>query len=321
MIDKLIADGKFKRARKLKTIYEETSVSKPVIGNVCPELDSRFVRTDLDNATTFDGWTTLNCLGHKLKIQIPFKKHVHFNKMLAVGSLKTGVRLRDNSLTFMFDIPDALPVETGSTIGIDIGQKTILTCSDGQVIDCDSHGHNYTTICQKLASKKKNSRAFNRTVTHRTNYINWSVKQLNLEGIKTVNRENIKHLRKGRNTSRLMKHWNYAELFEKLDNRLIESGVLLNKLNPTYTSQRCSVCGWVRKGNRKWKLFKCDRCGNTMDADLNASTNLSLPLLSISKQQRLRNSNRAGFYWNCMSQELIVPDTQRTALNEIVKFH
>ena len=189
----------------------------------------------------------------------------------------------------------------------DIGQKTILSCSDGQVIDTDCHGNNYTSICQKLARKKKNSRAFNKAVTHRTNYINWSVNQLNLEGVKTCNRENIKHLRKFKNSSRLMKHWNYAELFDKLDTRLIEAGVQLNKLNPTYTSQRCSVCGWIRKGNRTKKWFKCEKCGHSQDADLNASTNLSLELEPISSKQRLRNLNRTGFYWIVVGQEHIVP--------------
>jgi transposase len=135
---------------------------------------------------------------------------------------------------------------------------------------------------------------------------------LNLDGVKIVNRENIRHLRKGKNTSRMMKHWNYAELFEKLDSKLIDAGVQINKLNPTYTSQRCSCCGWVRKGNRKKKQFKCDKCSFECDADLNASINLSLPLLPIGKQQRLKQLNRTGFYWNVERQDFIVPVTLKT---------
>ena len=168
------------------------------------------------------------------------------------------------------------------------------------------------SICNKLARKKKNSKNFNKTVAHRSNYLRYIVNTLNLDGVKIVNRENIRHLRKFTNTSRRMKHWNYSELFDVLDQKLEMQGVLVYKLNPTYTSQRCSQCGWTRKLNRKRKQFKCDKCANACDADLNASINLSLNLVSITKQERLQQKNRNGFYWNVVSKEPIVPSVQKT---------
>ena len=117
---------------------------------------------------------------------------------------------------------------------------------------------------------------------------------------------------------RVMSSWNYAELFDKLDAKLIDSGVQIEKLNPTYTSQRCSCCGWVRKGNRKKKLFKCDKCGFSTDADLNASTNLSLQLEPIGRQQRQNGINRTGFYWFAVGQEPTVPVAKKmSTLNKI----
>jgi len=318
MIAKFVETEQFKKARKLQRIYDEILVSKPNIDKVEPELDSRFVDISLENQTSFDGWITLSSLGNKLKIQIPFKKHKHFNKMLNLGKIKAGVRLSNKNITFMFELVDPIKQESGKILGIDVGQKTTLSCSDGQIIGKDSHNHDYQTICKKLSRKKKGSKSFAKTEKHRTNYINWSVNQLNLTGVKTVNRENIVGLRKGRNTSRLMKHWNYAELFEKLDAKLVDAGVQLNKLSPTYTSQRCSGCGWVRKGNRKKKLFKCDICGFAADAALNASINISLPLVAISKQQRLKQANRPGFYWLVEGQERIVSATNK--INYIENF-
>jgi putative transposase len=53
-----------------------------------------------------------------------------------------------------------------------------------------------------------------------------------------------------------------------------ESGVLLTKVNPAYTSQKCSLCGVVEKNNRKGERYQCT-CGNDIDADFNASINLS----------------------------------------------
>jgi IS605 OrfB family transposase len=261
----------------------------------------------MENDTSFDGWVTLTSLGNKIKINIPFKKHKHFNKLLQKGKIKSGIRISKTMITFMFDI-EVKPRTKGSTIGIDVGLKSTLSSSNGQVIQKDTHGHDYMSICKKLSLKRKGSKGFRKASSHRTNYINWTVNQLNLNDVKEVNREEIKNLRKGKRQSGLMSRWNYGELFDVLDKKLEDRGVRVNKLNPTYTSQRCSQCGWVRKGNRKLKLFMCDKCCYQQDSDLNASINLSLKLKPIGVQQRLKQENKTGFYWNVEDQVLIVPE-------------
>lgn len=81
----------------------------------------------------------------------------------------------------------------------------------------------------------------------------------------------------------------------------------MEKVNPTYTSKRCSCCGWVRSKNRKGKRFKCDKCGFTADADFNASLNILADLRPIGRQERLLHKSKIGFYWNEAREELIVP--------------
>jgi IS605 OrfB family transposase len=252
-----------------------------------------------------------------LKIILPLKSHKHLAEMQTQGVLLDGVRLGKDKITLIFELPEPKPVVDGVTVGIDVGQITTLSCSSGQKIEADPHGHSYQSICNTLARKKKGSKAFRKAVTHRTNFIGWSVNQLNLTNVKRVNIEDIKDLRKGKRNSRSLQHWNYKELFEKLEAHLVDAGVQINKVSPTYTSQRCSTCGWVRKGNRQSKCFKCDQCGFTHDADLNASINLSLALRPITKQQRLSQANRKGFYWLVIGEELIVPLTQKPPENKI----
>lgn len=312
IIKKLIDGGKFKQARKLQRTYDSVNISKPEVSQINPELDSRFVKMDFSPSTSFDGWITLSSLGKKIKIVIPFKKHKHFNEMMSSGKILNGIRLSKDFITFMFELPDVNKRKEGTTIGIDIGQSSIISLSNGQIIEADKHGHTFKTICEKLSRKKKGSKGFGQACQHRTNFINWAVNQINLMGVKKVNRENIRNLRKNKRSSRSLTHWNYAELFGKLDSFLEKEGVLLDKKNPTYTSQRCSKCGWVRKGNRKKKLFKCNKCGFATDADLNASLNLSLPLVAITNQQRLKKINKEGFYWLTEGQEHIVPVANKT---------
>jgi IS605 OrfB family transposase len=310
MIAKFHEQGKHKQARKLQRFYDQVSVSKPDLKNVEPELDSRFIKIELKEDATFDGWITISCLGNGVAINVPFKKHRHFNKLQNAGILKKGIRLSKHNITFMFDLPEPTPRTEGSTIGIDIGQISTISASTGQQVNSDPHGHTYQSICEKLARRKKDSNGFLRAEAQRTNFINWSVNRLNLSGVKTVNREKIKYLRKGKRTSRVMSHWNYAELVDKLDQKLEEAGVLINLVDPTYTSQRCSSCGWVRKRNRKQKKFVCSSCGFTTDADRNAAVNISLDLVPLrGKLEREKyKRNRKGFFWYEVGQEPIVPD-------------
>jgi putative transposase len=310
-INQFKSKGMHKKARRLQAIYDKNIVSKPKIDNVNPELDSRFVKIDLNNSSSFDGWLTLSSLGSKLKIQIPFKKTKHFNDMLSRGALKSGIRLSQKSITFMFEIQDKSPIASGSTLGIDIGQNSIISCSNGQQINKDNHGHNYKSICQKLSRKRKGSKAFERCQRHRSNYVSWAIKRINLTGVKVVRRENIKNMKRGRKLSRSLSHWCYAEIFAKLDERLNDSGVQIVKVNPVYTSQRCSACGWVRKGNRKGLQFKCLSCSYEDDSDLNAAKNIAFELEAISLKQRLSGLNRRGFYLERIAAEDIVPQTQK----------
>jgi transposase len=163
-----------------------------------------------------------------------------------------------------------------------------------------------------MSRKKNGSKAFKRCQDHRKNYINWAVNQLDLTNVRQINTENIKYLNKGKRTSRVLGSWVYRDIFDKLSSFSFEQGVLDQKIGSTYTSQRCSVCGWTRKSNRKGKKFKCDQCGFHTDSDLNASLNLALSLIPISDQQRLKKANIKGFYWLSLGQAPIVPAVQET---------
>ncbi len=156
----------------------------------------------------------------------------------------------------------------------------------------------------------KGSKSFKRTQNHRENYINWSIKQLNLKNYKEIKLENIKDLRRYKKCSRFMLCWVYSKIFEKIELECKKEGVLISYKNPTYTSQRCSNCGWTLKKNRKGKLFCCTSCGFKEDADKNASNNILLDLTEITVKERLLNKNRVGFYFYEKGQELIVPGAQ-----------
>jgi putative transposase len=50
----------------------------------------------------------------------------------------------------------------------------------------------------------------------------------------------------------------------------------VEKVNPAFTSQRCSACGHVASGNRKSQaVFACTACWHAANADVNAAMNIA----------------------------------------------
>ena len=313
IVDKMIAAGEHKKARKLQAVIDKNPISKPTQNEVNPQLDGRFITINMDNKTSFDGWLTVSSIGNKLKLEIPFKRTKHLNQMLDDGWVikAGGVRLNRNNFSLTLEREDVTKVTTGNIIGIDIGVKSVFSASDGQQAYDDNHGHNLGTIQQKLARSKKGSLGYAKAQAHRTNHIHWIINKLNLNGVKKLKLERIKNLRKGKRTSVFLNRWTYTEIFDKLEDKCIQSGVQIEFINPTYTSQRCSNCGWTRKRNRNGIRFKCDKCGFAANADLNASINISLDLPPIGREKRLKQENRKGFYWTVLDKEPIVPFVQK----------
>jgi hypothetical protein len=311
VLEKLRTAGDTKGAERLGRAIASNPGGKPDCSTVCPELDSRFCSIDLEPGTSFQMWVTLGSLGKPYgKIELPFNRTRHFNKMLDRGEVKKGVRLSSKGVTFMFDIPDPPKRELGTTLGVDIGQRAVLSTSSGFQTGANKHGHDLASITRILSRRRRGSKGFLRAQAHRDNYVNWSINQLDLSGVRQVNRENIKDMRRGKNSGRGLSHWTYPAIIDKLESRCLELGVLVRTVDPVYTSQRCHQCGFTRKGNRKGVMFKCGACGHATDSDLNAALNISLDLPSM-REDRWRKLNRTGFYWAASGQELIVPVVTR----------
>lgn len=306
VINKLKEQELYVKARKLQKIYDTNLVTKSDINEVNPELQHRFISISLDNTTSFDGWIRFGCIGDRIILNFPFKRTKHFNKLLGKGKLKQGIRLGKKDITFMFDIPDVEKKEEGEVVGVDIGQTTAIACSNGFLSQKDLHGHDLVSITEKLMRCKKGSKGFKRAQQHRENYINWTINQLNLAGVKEVKLERIKYMRKGERTSRRLSHWTYTDIFSKLESKCEELGVQVKKISPTYTSRRCSKCGWTRRSNRRGKEFRCTACGFTCDADLNASKNIAANLKPIGYKKRQLHNINTGFWWKEVGEECIV---------------
>jgi putative transposase len=75
--------------------------------------------------------------------------------------------------------------------------------------------------------------------------------------------------------TRKLNNWGFYQLEQFLRYKAEAVGKSVVTIDPRYTSQKCSVCGHIYKGNRKGHSFKCVKCGFQIHADLNAARNIA----------------------------------------------
>lgn len=89
----------------------------------------------------------------------------------------------------------------------------------------------------------------------------------------------MEHLIKEGFSNRILSNWSYYELQNMVEYKANREGLKVKYINPTYTSQKCSGCGWIDKGNRQTQeTFTCVNCGLQLNADHNASINIARSL-------------------------------------------
>ncbi len=76
--------------------------------------------------------------------------------------------------------------------------------------------------------------------------------------------------------NRLVQNFGKRFIKEKLQRLRELYGIEIIEVNPAFSSQECSSCGYVDKRNRKTtQEFECKACGRKINAQVNASRNLS----------------------------------------------
>jgi transposase len=289
---------------------------KPNLSKLNPELSSKNIDI-VENSNSFDYFIRLKSTGLPI-IKIPLKHTKVSTKWNSKGKRMNSVLLTDDAVMIRYEIE---PAENNKTevVAIDQGLKTVCTLSNGEISPkVDKHNHSLETILEEMSRKKKGSKAFKRCQDHRKNFINWSVNQLNLSGIKELRLEKIWNINFKSKRNRFMGHWTNTLIRDKLKSTCEELKVSFIEQDSTYRSQRCSCCGIVRSANRKGKSYECKHCNNVIDADLNAALNHKIDLPDLHWSLRGKKFNKGnGFYWlktglfNFNGEEFRVPHSQK----------
>ncbi|ELZ29943.1 transposase, IS605 OrfB family protein [Halogeometricum pallidum JCM 14848] len=95
--------------------------------------------------------------------------------------------------------------------------------------------------------------------------------------------EQLKGIRERLPYAKAVHKWAFHRLFEYVTYKADSEGLVVKQINPAYTSQRCSKCGFTHEDNRphnnRQDEFGCLKCGYDIHADYNAAKNIGLKYL------------------------------------------
>lgn len=213
-----------------------------------------------------------------------------FNFKVPKGELRTASIVKEADGLYLKVVVKEQDVqqtrENQSVCAIDMGIKFLAVTSDGEYIDNPKHLFSYLKQLRvenrKLSRMKKGGENFKKQVKvlqllHqkvsrvRKDFLHKQSRNL-ANNYSTIIREDLQ-ISKMVKDSKLAKHildCSWGLFFE-----LLEYKTDVVKVNPAYTSQKCSKCGHTCKENRKTQsLFECVKCDYTENADYQATLNI-----------------------------------------------
>ena len=191
------------------------------------------------------------------------------------------------------------PCDTDDFLGVDLGIVNLATDSDGEqhtgddveavrvknqthkqalqsAADLAANARKRKRIRKKLKRISDREARFRRNTNHTISKrlvakAKGTGRGIALEDLKGI-RDRIRFRKPQRNR---MGSWGFDQLRQFIAYKAEQTGVLLQIVNPKHTSQMCSQCGHVERGNRSSQdEFRCKQCGHSAHADYNAALNI-----------------------------------------------
>ncbi len=208
-------------------------------------------------------------------------------------------------------IPPPIPAPgTGELVGVDRGVTVSAALSTGELLTCPGHSdqeqervehlQRRLARCHPGSNRQRRAKAaiaklFARAADRRRDW----VEKTSTDLARRFDVIRVEDLRVAQMTRRPMPRPDPEQLGAYLANRRrakarLNRGILANgwglllqrlehkaagrveKINPAFTSQTCSVCGHCARENRESQaVFRCVACGHQANADVNAAVNIA----------------------------------------------
>lgn len=280
--------------------YASGCKNPPILHNICIQANANVVVIEPSRTSTFDFWLRISTLEPGKPVRIPISLYARAKEVLAeFPKLCTGVTLnwRDGQwyATLVVERHVAKPNKPSVVVGVDIGMTSIVTTSEGrhygqispQLRERVERSAAKRSRKQKLNAclKRKGQPAVSlcdkRTESFVRNEIGRALNQMLNDlpdgAAVALERLSVKDMQfKSRQMNRVLRASQLGYVRDKLKFKLDERGIPYRSVQPAYSSQECSRCGFTFPMNRRSQdEFCCLWCGYTANADENAASNIA----------------------------------------------
>jgi len=185
-------------------------------------------------------------------------------------------------------------------VGIDLGIKKLLTLSDGITYDNNKYIEKYEKRIKRLQRelsrkvkrsnnyykcKKKLAILHSKLKNARNCYLHNITKKITDEyDIITCEKLSVQKMLGNKELSKKISDASFYEIIRQLEYKSKFKGKLFYQIDTYYpSSQECHVCGNVDKRYKRLneRMYKCSKCQNEIDRDLNASINIMFEGLKL----------------------------------------
>lgn len=246
-------------------------------------------------------WVHLSTMTKGAKIKVPLLTYEHHKRR--GGQVSNGVLVTEDrdSGKLMFGVVSDIGSECAASraayqperefVALDFGLSTLFAADDGSLLGkgwlvaLRGYDRRISEIArgqQRHGRKPRASARYRRAVTALRGWIRTEVgRVLNaLVAAKrpaalVLERLNFQNPALSRRLNRIIQNCGRSVIRAKLADFQDRYGITSDEVNPAYTSQTCSCCGYVDKRNRPSQgIFRCLWCGQRMHADVNATRNI-----------------------------------------------
>lgn len=202
------------------------------------------------------------------------------------------------SVSFHREAPD-LDRPTDAVIGVDRGINHLAVITDGRRQQFFGGRHVLHVRDRYLSTRASLQRKKAQTPTHSLRRVLKRLSGRETRFMTDVNHQISKHIvtfaqqtgnptialekldgirnRRMRKSQRRNLHrWSFCQLEQFIRYKAETVGSEVIEIDPAYTSQGCSRCGYTMRANRKGPNFCCGSCGHALHADLNGARNIRL---------------------------------------------
>lgn len=252
-----------------------------------------------DEATGFESWLDIvtgpsrGRRVNRLSVPVGHSSYVDAKRLEGVESSVTQVgfdSFGQIQVKRIFRFETSAPRAQGTDIGIDWGLDCMVATSHGQLLgrnlyswlqDIDAQLTDLTADLQRRGIRPRDARRYRRLnkriKDHVTNEVGRILNRVADQDIRSVTVESLDFRGGGlsRRLNRILSRAGRAAFRAKLADLQERRGVTVREVNPAYTSQACSSCGFSDRSNRKSSaILKCGHCGRKVHADINAARNI-----------------------------------------------